>query len=230
MITSKIPSTILPLVTAGTICIIMLAGRGIASAGPIVYFYQGNPLETSGVYQCPPVCAISGSFTVASELEANRSLGSPLTPLSYNFSNGLNTFTPANSTVLGGGFFVSTDADSVISEWSIQFINIPTPFPPGAPPPTYLETWHTPSGFTSVIFPGQAPVYTADWTFVYGCTPDGSFCSPIGRGFAPNNQGTWTSMDLGVPPISPVPEPGTLVLIGSGLVIALRDARRRRRG
>jgi hypothetical protein len=222
MVTPKIRFAFAHLVTIATVCLIMLGGSTTAAAGPIIYFYQGNPLETSGVYQCPPVCSISGSFIVASELEPNRPLESAFTPLWYSFSNGLNTFTPTNSTMLGGGFFVSTNESRIIDEWSIQFVNGPTG--------TYIETWHTPSGFTSVTSPTGAfdPIYTADWTFVYGCTP--TTCAPIGKGMVANNEGTWTSMAFdGVVPGPPVPEPGTLLLTGSGLAIALSKARRRRR-
>jgi hypothetical protein len=219
MLTFAIARAIPRLVTVGTFCFFVLAGSRTAAAGPVIYFYQGNALETSGTYQCPPVCNVSGSFIVASELEANRTLEPGFTPLWYSFSNGLNTFTAENSTMLGGGFFVSTTAQSIIDEWSIQLVS--------SSPTTYLETFHTPSGFVSVSSPTGAfeTFYTADWTFVYGCTP--TTCSPIGTGLLANNPGTWTSMPFaGELPSAPVPEPGTLLLVGSGLALALKRHRR----
>jgi len=200
------------------ITVMLLAASATAFASPIIYFYQGNPLETSGVYECPPVCSISGSFIVETPLEANRPLATELTPLWYSFSNGLNTITPTNTVHNGADFFFSTNASGAIDEWSIQLV-MTTPGP-------WIETWHTPSGFNSVVFAGQDPIYTADWTFVYGCTP--TVCSPIGSGFLGNNQGTWTSMPFeGELPV-PVPEPATLLLVGSGVAIALKNARGRR--
>ena len=197
-----------------------LAFVPVAEAGPIVYFYQGNTLQTSGVYQCPPVCSISGSFTVASELEANRPIESPLTPLSFSFSNGLDTATPESVFSTGGVFFhVSTDAAGAIEEWVIQ-LSLPSTTT------SYIRTWNTPSGFHYDVSPsGQNPIYTADRTFTYGCTP--TVCSPIGIAFVSNNPGTWTS-NIPVPPISPVPEPGTMLLFSTGAFLAARAARRTR--
>ena len=118
-----------------------------AEAEPIVYFYQGNPLETTGVYQCPPVCSISGSFTLASELEANRPIELPLTPLWFSFSNGLDTATPASVTSGGGALFhVSTDADGAIEEWVIQLALQSTTT-------SYIRTWNTHRAFTLTFLP-----------------------------------------------------------------------------
>jgi hypothetical protein len=207
MPTSKIAAR---LVIPGTLCVVMMAARA-AVAAPMIYFYQGNILETSGVYECPPVCSLSGSILLESELEANRPLGA-LTPLWFDFSNGLDTFTPL-TTFTGGGrsFTISTDASGAIEEWLIQLVL--------AADGTYLETWDTPSGY-------MTPWQTADWTFTYGCSETPVVCAPIGVGLVRDNAGTWTSRPFtGESPI-PVPEPCTLLLLGSGLAIAARKVGR----
>ena len=192
--------------------LIVIAVANTASASPIIYFYQGNSLETSGVYECPPVCNLSGSFILESALDPNRQLESPLTPMWYSFTNGLNTFTPLTTGFGGATFRFSTDPSGTIEEWSVQLVLNGDG--------TYFQTWHTPSGFIT-------PFTTADSTFVYDCFGTPLVCAPIGRGFIQDQPGTWTSMPFTGPSPAPVPEPGTLLLLGSGLAIAASKARRR---
>ncbi|HVB39284.1 MAG TPA: hypothetical protein VNE83_00145 [Terriglobales bacterium] len=66
-----------------------------------------------------PLCGIEGSFTVAAPLGPHFA-SARITPLSYSFSNGEETFTSSTSDI--GNFTVATDASGNISQWNI-FLN-----------------------------------------------------------------------------------------------------------
>jgi hypothetical protein len=62
-----------------------------------IYTYTGNPFTVfSGLDACPPVCNISGSFTLASPLAANLPFEA-ITPTAFSFTDGSVTVTEGAS-------------------------------------------------------------------------------------------------------------------------------------
>ncbi len=104
-----------------------LLGAGIAqsSLAGVVYSYTGNKFTTivndyngtvEGTYTTS--MSVSGWFEVSTALQANQYL-TYVVPASYSFTDGRNTFTNTNSTVLNDYYFrISTDAFGNITMWS----------------------------------------------------------------------------------------------------------------
>jgi len=95
-----------------------IAGPGARpSRADVIYTYTGNAFNefpVAGV-GCPPVCNVSGSFTVAKPLAANLNLAT-ITPLSFSISSGGVTLvdgvpTPASA------LEISTDSSGKIVNW-----------------------------------------------------------------------------------------------------------------
>jgi hypothetical protein len=102
------PSRLLPGLVMG-LCLLAASARA-----DTVYTYTGNPFTAfSGVDVCPPVCNISGSFTLASPLATNLPFGT-ITPTAFSFTDGSITLTGGVSR-----FEVATDSSGDISFWEI---------------------------------------------------------------------------------------------------------------
>jgi hypothetical protein len=156
-----------------------------------IYTYTGNPFnEFRGAAACPPLCSISGSFTVEQPLPSNFLLLAPLPPLSFSFTNGSTTITQSDP---HDEFFVGTDSHGDISSWVFL-----------------LVSQGVADIFTTTF--GTATHIPADFT----C--QGNPCS----GFAAvnDNPGAWS--------VSTVPEPSSLILLGTG-VLSLAGAWRWKR-
>lgn len=154
-----------------------------------IYTYTGNPFTVfSGLDACPPVCNISGSFTLASPLAANLPFEA-ITPTAFSFTDGSVTVTEGASE--GGRFEVATDSGGNISFWEIA-LGSGQPFGPGVC--TSLDTVRDPIGSPQ------------DNSINVVCSTD----APIGTALVNSNPGSWSS--------STVPEPGTLILVGIGLL------------
>jgi hypothetical protein len=149
-----------------------------------IYTYTGNPFAVfSGLDACPPVCNISGSFTLASPLAANLPFEA-ITPTAFSFTDG-------SVAVTEGRFEVATDSGGNISFWEIA-LGSGQPFGPGVC--TSLDTVRDPVGSPQ------------DNSINVVCSTD----APIGTALVNANPGRWSS--------STVPEPGTLILVGIGLL------------
>jgi hypothetical protein len=84
------------------------------------YTYKGNTFE-AGTVSDPYTTSmfVSGSFTLADPLDSNLAL-TEVTPLSYSFTDGVQTLTESNSDVVAGlGFAFATGAAGKITEWSV---------------------------------------------------------------------------------------------------------------
>jgi hypothetical protein len=82
------------------------------------YSYVGNAYNTFyGTSACPPLCGITGSFTVAAPLipDANYYF----TPLSYSFTDGLTTYTSSDVTI--SDFGVVTNSLGQIVGWNMDW-------------------------------------------------------------------------------------------------------------
>jgi len=89
----------------------------VASAN-VTYSYMGNPFDQFGQgYQCPPVCNVVGSFTVAQPLPPNLPEFSLVTPLSMTLDSGGVSLTLAN--VAQYQITLSTDGSGNIGYFSL---------------------------------------------------------------------------------------------------------------
>jgi hypothetical protein len=167
-----------------------------------IYTYTGNPFTVfSGLDVCPPVCNISGSFTLASPLATNLPFEA-ITPTAFSFTDGSVTITEGASE--GGRFEVATDSGGNISFWEIA-LGSGQPFGPGVC--TSLDTVRDPVGSPQ------------DNSISVSCSSEAF----IGVALVNANPGRWSS--------SNVPEPGTFILVGIGLLgIAGTVLRRNRHG
>ena len=137
-----------------------------------IYTYTGNPFTVfSGLDVCPPVCNISGSFTLASPLAANLPFGT-ITPTAFSFTDG-------SITITGGGprFEVATNSSGDISFWEIA-LGSGQPFGPGVC--TSLDTVRDPTGTPQ------------DNSLSVSCSSDAF----IGIALVNANPGRWSSSTL----------------------------------
>jgi hypothetical protein len=110
----------------------LLAGLFCASSWAATYLYNGNnynTIVTGTTYNTG--MRITGSFSTANPLPANMPItdispsGSNLV-LSWNFNDGFNNFTPANSYIPPGNFVVVTGPGGNITSYAITFFSPPS--------------------------------------------------------------------------------------------------------
>ncbi len=197
--------------------------------------YIGNPGPT-GAYN--NTMQVTGSITTSAPLPANM----PLTPIgpsaspslvtSWTFSDGVRTYTPANSALLYGlpaQFAVATDASGQIIDHRIDLVQ---PAPPHSLN-QILTTLSLNSTFTLVV--GNARCQSV----AVGSSP--LLCNSVDQSSATESaqgpSGTWVRAADPVDPVDPVepiPVPtqslAGLAVMGAALAGAVAWARRRRRG
>jgi hypothetical protein len=100
-----------------------------ASSQTTTYTYTGQPFNsfTVSTISCPPICRISGSFTVSQPIPPNLTTLLEITPISYNFTDGYSTVTDATGQIGPGFAIFSTDANGLPTQWNIQIVGNPSP-------------------------------------------------------------------------------------------------------
>jgi hypothetical protein len=171
-----------------------------------IYTYTGNPFAGVGGFAAAPYVStdfISITFTVTNPLAANllidnNSKSSNVTPTSYSSSDGVQTLDNGNSAI--GIFNIGTDGSGHIINWHLFLFPFPSPS-------------------------SQDLIASEDQDQPGEMEDFGDF-SNIGSasGIIRNNPGTWTSSATST---SPVPEPSTFTLLGTGILGLAGVARRK---
>jgi hypothetical protein len=102
---------------AATVCI--LAVSVVAAEADTIYTYTGNPFTSVfGPYTTSD--RVTGFFDLATPL-ANNLPETVISPISFSFSDGVQTITNTTPGVVVGSFSVATDASGKPEFWDIFF-------------------------------------------------------------------------------------------------------------
>jgi hypothetical protein len=182
----------------GLICSLFAFGvvPSARADGITTYTYTGQPFAasfTGGVDSCTNgvgECNLSGTLTLSSPLPPNLPPFTPVTPLSFSFTDGVHTLTS------DGTFRLGTGSDGQIVAW--QF---------------FMGSCQPGSTELSSIF--QQNSAAADTTFTCGSIPgEGTFIIGGAQTFV-QPSGTWSSTSVPEPSTLLLFGPGFLGIIGS---------------
>jgi len=197
----------------GILCACLLSLAITPAVGSVVYTYTGNVFSTfSDPTSYDNTKAITGTVEFAAPLGANNPYSPADTPISFSFSDGINTLTESNTTSGSGinsvaTFNLQTDASGNIIIWDIEL----------------FTGWSTlDSGGTSVRIASVGGVFPSDSDIgdMRLCTSPN--CVTQDSDFGRNDlaAGTWT--------MSAVPVPAAVWLFGSGLLGLIGIAKRKK--
>lgn len=175
-----------------------------ALADTFTYSYTGHPFNSfyGSVYTTADF--VSGEFTLSAPLAPDTPL-TGVTPLSFSFSDGLHTISSINPAAYEA-IAIATDGNGNISHWLVDtrlFVGV-------------LE-------YIGTVSNNGSP-NPSDYAELAG--PSGSGFSVFAYAQNQNNPGTWT--ETTTPTIAATPEPGSLMLLATGLAGTGTILRRRR--
>ena len=176
-----------------SLCVLI---SGVSAHADSTYSYTGNPMQDPPFagFNCPAPCSVTGTVTLSSQLSVNQSFTS-FSPLSWDLevNNGLYLFSDADST---GVFDFQTDNTGMIDFWRVD-LRLNTPLlSNGASGLQYLNSENLPP--------------SGGGGDVLGSQPSGVYLEGNH-----NNPGTWQGSSI-------VPEPSSILLVGTGIAAAIR--------
>jgi hypothetical protein len=188
------------------ILFLFVVGLSPGARADTQYSYTGDDFTSWTNTACLPACRITGSLILETPLLTGLNFAD-VTPLSYSFTDGITTWTDINAP--GGIFEFSTDATGNISFWvaSLAKTQDPSQCDPGSADLRFLQFEST----STFAFNSATAI----------CSTDTAVIREL---YEAENQssGTWSVSTGG----TPIPEPGTVLLLGAGLT-ALLGLRRR---
>lgn len=165
-----------------------LVSASVMAKADATYTYTGNDFTSAyGAYTTSDY--VSGSFTLGSAL-GDKLSNSIITPDSFSFSDGVQTFSNQNSMLSSDVFQVSTGANGRITAWDIQIVGAVT-----AISYPVIGTVNELGGLYGPVVYNNGGYDDADGAYNQGAA------------------GKWTTTTM-----APTPEPGGLLLLGTGLV------------
>ena len=188
----------------GAVCACLLSITVAPAFASFIYNYTGNPY-TSAASPYDTSMSVTGTLELAAALAPNLSL-SAVTPLSFSFSDGVNTTTETTATLTSSQFEFATDSTGNITGWNISMFTHNSSATPGQLWSSSLSTANN--------------VSTVDDTAV---TVTCSYGTPCGGTTNANASVTGQPGSWGVVPI-----PGAVWLFGSGLLGLVGMSRRKK--
>jgi hypothetical protein len=187
-------------------CLLLVSCLSIVAKADTTYTYDGAAFGQFVGVTCPPICHITGSFTLANPIapnteyhfETQSTIDDPA-PLAFSFDAGFGAITLGNET--DGGIEVITDANGDFSRWLVTVQR----FLPASP------------GCDSVISFVYNSVSAINEGFVNCFDADDNL---ISQELAQSTISTTTTPMVWTTTAS-TPEPGAITLILSGLLLVI---------